>query len=259
MNPTRTFVIAANVFREVIRDRALYLLGFFAAAMVAAVVLVPEVAASTENQIILDLGLAAISILGLAITVFVGTGLVNKEIEKRTVYMMVAKPISRTEFIVGKHWGLSAVLAVLVLAMTAIYLGILSLKQIPYPFGSIALSTIFQFLELSLIAAIAILFGVFTSSLLATLLTFAIYLVGHFTRDLLSLGNLAESPGLKQATEALYLVLPDLERLNLKNQAVYGAELLPQPAELLGNAAYGITYIVLLLAIAVLIFSRRQF
>lgn len=259
MNLSRTLVIASNVFREVIRDRALYLLGFFAAVMVAAVVLVPEVAASTENQIILDIGLAAIGLLGLVITVFVGTGLVNKEIEKRTVYVMVAKPISRTEFIVGKHWGLSAVIALLIVAMTAVYLGILSLKQIPYPLESIALSSLFQFLELSLIAAIAILFGVFTSSLLATLLTFAMYLMGHLSQDLLRLGEMAENPGLKQITEGIYLVLPDLTRLNLKNQAIYGVELLPPVPELLSSAAYGLAYTTLLLAIAILIFSRRQF
>jgi ABC-type transport system involved in multi-copper enzyme maturation permease subunit len=259
VNLSRTLVIAANVFREVIRDRVLYLLAFFAVIMVTAIVLVPEVAASTEHQIIMDLGLAAMSLLGLAITVFVGTGLVNKEIEKRTVYVMVAKPIRSTEFIVGKHWGLSAVLAVLVLAMTAIYLVTLVLRQIPVPFGSISLSALFQFLELSLVAAVAILFGVFTSSLLATLLTIAIYLMGHFSRDLLRFGALTENPGLRQTIEGLYLLLPDLSRLNLKNQAIYGINLLPQPAELLTTAGYAIVYIALLLTIATMIFSRRQF
>lgn len=259
MNIHRTLVIASNVFREVIRDRVLYLLGFFAVIMVAAAILVPEVAASTEDQIIPDIGLAAISILGLAITIFVGTGLVNKEIEKRTVYVMVAKPISRAEVIVGKHWGLSAVIALLVAMMTAIFMAMLSMRQIPYPAGSILLSAVFQFLELSLIAAVAILFGVFTSSLLATMLTFAIYLVGQFSRDLLALGAISESPGLKQVTEGIYLILPDLARLNLKNQAVYGFDLLPQASELLGNVLYAIVYTMLLLAIATAIFSRRQF
>jgi ABC-type transport system involved in multi-copper enzyme maturation permease subunit len=255
----RTLVIAANVFREVIRDRVLYLLAFFAVVMVAAIVLIPEVAASAENQIILDLGLAAISLLGLTITVFVGTGLVNKEIEKRTVYVMAAKPISSAEFVVGKHWGLSLVIALLVIAMTAIYLGTLALKQIPAPLGSISLSALFQFLELSLIAAAAILFGVFTSSLLATLLTFALYLMGHFSRDLLAFGALTENPGLKQAIQGIYLALPDLSRFNLKNQAIYGLNLLPEPSELLLNAGYGIVYMALLLTIAIVIFSRRQF
>jgi ABC-type transport system involved in multi-copper enzyme maturation permease subunit len=252
-------VIAANVFREVIRDRVLYLVGFFLLIMVAATMLIPEVAASTENKIISDVGLAAIALLGVAIAVFVGTGLVNKEIEKRTVYVMIAKPISRAEFIVGKHLGLSAVLAVLMLAMTMIYMGVLSVQQIPYPPTSIALSALFQFLELSLITAVAILFSVFTNSLLATLLTFAIYVMGHLSRDLVALANLAQNPRVRQMTEGLYLILPDLSRLDLKNQAVYGMELLPKPLELLGDAAYGLLYIVVSLAIATFIFSRREF
>lgn len=259
MNLHRTLVISSNVFREVIRDRALYLLGFFAAVMIAAVVMVPEVAASTEDQIILDIGAATISLLGLAVAVFVGTGLVNKEIEKRTVYVMVAKSISRTEFIVGKHWGLSAVIGVLVAAMTAIYMSILSINHIAYPAASLALSALFQFLELSLVVAVAILFGVSTSSLLATLITFAVYLSGHLSRDLLNLSNITENAGLKRTIEGMYLVLPDLARFDLKNQAIYSVDLLPQPLELLGNAVYGLVYIALLLTMAIVIFSRRQF
>jgi ABC-type transport system involved in multi-copper enzyme maturation permease subunit len=100
---------------------------------------------------------------------------------------------------------------------------------------------------------------VFTSSLLATLLTFAVYLMGHFSRDLVALGNLSENPSIQRVTQALYLVLPDLSRLDLKNQAVYGSAALPVPMELLGHAAYGLLYTVLLLAIASLLFSRREF
>ncbi|HEY9641750.1 MAG TPA: ABC transporter permease subunit [Coleofasciculaceae cyanobacterium] len=259
MNLARILVIASNVFREVIRDRVLYVIGFFAIALITASVLLPEVSGGSGNKIILDVGLAAISLLGLAIAVFIGTGLVNKEIEKRTVYVMIAKPINRAEFIVGKHWGLSAVLAVLVSAMIAIYLGVLTAKQITYPLDSILLAALFQFLELSLITAIAILFGVFTNSLLAMFLTVAVYLMGHLSRDLLSLGNLAKDSSLQPVTQALYLILPDLSRLDLKNQAIYGMSLLPSPLELAGNAAYGLIYTALVLAIAILIFSRRQF
>lgn len=259
VNLHRTLVISANVFREVIRDRALYLLGFFAVVMIAAVVLIPEVAASTEDQIILDIGAAAIGLLSLAVAIFVGTGLVNKEIEKRTVYVMVAKSISRTEFIVGKHWGLSAVIGVLIAAMTMIYMSILSINHIAYPAVSLILSALFQFLELSLVVAVAILFGVSTSSLLATLITFAVYLSGHLSRDLLNLSQITENTGLKHTIEGMYLILPDLARFNLKNQAIYGMELLPQPLELLSSAVYGLVYIALLLAVAIVIFSRRQF
>ncbi|NJP10172.1 MAG: ABC transporter permease subunit [Leptolyngbyaceae cyanobacterium RU_5_1] len=257
MSLSRTLVIASNVFREVIRDRVLYLVALFALFLVVCIRLLPEIAAATENKIILDVGLAAMSLLGLVIAVFVGTGLINKEIEKRTVLVLIAKPISRTEFIVGKHLGLSAVLAVLVATMTAIYMGVLSFSRIPYPALSILINSLFLFLLLSLITAVAIAFGVFTSSLLATLLTFTVYLMGSFSANLVVLGAQSKNSTVEAATQTLYLVLPDLSRLDLKNQAVYG--LLPGTTQLLENAGYGVLYIVLLLAIATLIFSRREF
>ncbi len=257
MNLRRTLVIAANVFREVIRDRVLYLILLFLLFMLAAVRLLPELSAMTESKIIRDVGLAAMSLLGLVVTVFVGTGLVNKEIEKRTVLVLMTKPISRIEFIVGKHWGLSAVLAVLVTAMTAIYVAILTANQIPFPLPSILISSFFLWLMLSLMTAVAILFGVFTSSLLATLLTFTVFLMGSASANLVALGTQSKNPTIETITRNLYLILPDLSRLDLKNQAVYG--LLPSPELLLQNALYAVLYIILLLAIATVIFARRQF
>lgn len=218
MNLGRTGVIARNVFREVIRDRVLYLIAFYGVVMVIAAVLLPFVAANTQDKILLDLGLAAIGILGLLIAVFVGTGLINREIEKRTVFVLIAKPISTAEFIVGKHWGLTAVLAVLVVAMTGIFFGILTVKQIPFPVASLSIAAGFQILELTLIAAVAILFGVMTSSVLAMLLTIAIYLMGHLSRDLLALADLTQNPVVGQVIQGLYLILPDLSRLDWKTR-----------------------------------------
>ncbi|EGJ29386.1 MULTISPECIES: ABC transporter permease [Moorena] len=257
MSLARIWAIAANGFREVIRDRVLYLIGFFALALGIALRLLPEIAATTEEKIFLDLGLAGMGILGVIVAVFVGTGLINKEIEKRTVLVLIPKPLSRAEFIIGKHLGLSGVLAVLVVAMTAIYLLGLRASSIEYPVVSILVSVLYQFLELSLITAVALMFGVFTSSLLATLLTFGIYMMGHLSRDLVELSKLSENPGIERMTETLYLVIPDLSRLNLKNDAVYGV--LPPFPELFLNGLYGLLYIVLLLAIAILIFWQREF
>jgi ABC-type transport system involved in multi-copper enzyme maturation permease subunit len=251
--------VAANVFREVIRDRILYLIAFYGAVLAAATALLPKVAANTEDKILLDLGIAAIGILGLLVAVFVGTGLVNKEIEKRTVFVMIAKPVSTAEFIVGKHLGLTAVLAVLVTVMIAIFVAVLQVKAIAFPVTSLMIAAVFQILELSLITAAAILFGVFTSSVLAMLLTFAIYLMGHLSRDLLSLGSLTKDAIFQQVTQVLYLILPDLDRLDWKNQAVYGMALMPSPLELASHALYGLVYTALLLVIATFVFSRRQF
>ena len=259
MNFNRTVVVAANVFREVIRDRVLWLIAVFAGVLLMATTLLPEISGSSADKILLDVGLAAISLLGLAIAVFMGTGLVSKEIEKRTIYLMIAKPVSAAEFIVGKHCGLSAVLVVLVAVMTAIDLAVLTAKQVAFPWDSLLLAAVFQVLELSLMVAIALLFGVFTNAFLAMLLSLGVYLMGHFSRDLLTLSDAAKNSSLQPISQALYLVLPDLARLDLKNQAVYGLSLLPSPWELVGNALYGLIYMALMLAIAVVIFSRRQF
>ena len=257
MNIGRIIKIANNVFWEVIRDKILYLIGLFALLMVAAVRLIPELSVGTEDKIILDMGLAAISFLGLIVTVFLGTGLVNKEIEKRTVYILVAKPLSRSELIVGKHLGLSAVLGVLLAAMTIIYGLILSLNGISYPIGSILVAVIFVFIQLSLLTALAILFGVFSSSLLATLFTFGIYLMGNLSRDLVKLGELTDNPGIQKLMMGLYVVLPDLSRLDLKNDAVYG--LLPNITTLVTNFGYALLYTMLVLSISIAIFARREF
>ena len=259
MSLGRIFVIATHVFQEVIRDRVLYLIGFFAILLLAAMGLLPEVATGTEKKMILDLGLAAMGILGLVISVFVGTGLVNKEIEKRTVLVLIAKPVSRAEFIIGKHLGLSALLAVLIGSMTIIYFLVLLIWRVPFPLGSILISIVYLFFELSLLTAVAILFGVFTNSLLATLLAFGIYLMGHLSPDLIKLGQLSKNPGLERFTQGLYLILPDLSRLDLKNVAVYGIGVLPNAEILFLNALYALVYIVLLLAISIIVFSRREF
>lgn len=254
---TRISAIASNVFREVIRDRVLYLLGLYAGGLILAGRLLPEVAAATEDKIFLDLALAAMPVLGLIIAIFVGTNLVNKEIEKRTVFVLIAKPVTRAEFIIGKHWGLSAVLAVLIGAMNAIAISILFALKIPFSLPNLLISSGFLFLQLSLVSAIAILFSVFTSSLLAMMFTFGVYLMGQLSQDIVKFGRLTKNPSIETATQGLYLVLPDLARLDLKNQAVYN--LIPSPPVLLGSVLYAALYIAFALSIASLIFSRREF
>jgi ABC-type transport system involved in multi-copper enzyme maturation permease subunit len=257
MNLARIWTIATNGFRETIRDRIFYFVGFFALLLAIALRLLPEISVGTHEKIFLDLGLGAMALLGAIVAIFVGTGLINKEIEKRTVLVLIPKPLSRAELILGKHLGLSAVLTVMLAIMTVIYLSFLSLSKITYPLGAILASQLFLLVELALLIAVAMLFGAFASSILATLFSFGIYLMGHISSNLLKLGALSKNATVESITKAIYLVLPDLERLNLKNQAVYG--LLPSSSELFSNASYGILYAALLLSIAILIFARREF
>jgi ABC-type transport system involved in multi-copper enzyme maturation permease subunit len=253
----RIWAIAANSFREVIRDRILYFIGFFALLMAFAWRLLPEIAVGTDEKIFLDLGLAAIGLLGVIVAVFVGTGLINKEIDKRTILVLIPKPLSRAEFILGKHLGLSGVLAVMLGVMLVIYLLMLLGMKVSFQALPLIVSVFYLGLELILIAAVAIAFGVFTSSIIATLMTFGVYLMGHISKDLIQLGIISKNPNILAITKNIYLILPDLERLNFRNEAVYG--LLPSADVLIGNALYSLVYTGLLLGISILIFSRRQF
>lgn len=257
MNLIRVFTIANNGFQEVIRDRILYFIAFFTLLLVLAQRIIPEIAAGTHEKILLDFGIGAIAILSVIVAIFVGTALINKEIEKRTLLMLIPKPISRAELILGKHLGLTAVLGVTITIMMGIYLAMLSYSDITYPVGALAIAAIYLLLELSLIIAVAILFGVFTSSILATLLSFGVYLMGHFSEDLVELGKLSKNASIESLTTSLYLILPNLSRLDLKNEAVYG--LLPTSAELLNHALYGILYTALLLIISMMIFAQKEF
>lgn len=255
----RIWTIASNVFLEVVRDRILYVVGVFAIVMVMAITLLPQVAAGTEDKLILDTGLAAINLLSLFVVVFIGTGLINKEIEKKTVLVLIAKPVSRLEFILGKHLGLSLVMAVLIGSLTAVMLSLLALSGVPFQLNLMLLAVLFMFLEMVLLIAAAMLFGTITSTVLATLMTLAIFAVGHETRNILELDKIAESESFRRIAEGLFLVLPDLERLNLKNEIANGFVAPPSGGGLLENAAYGLIYTALLLTITVTIFERRQF
>jgi Cu-processing system permease protein len=257
MSLVRIWAIAANGFREVIRDRILYVIAFFSLILALAIRFIPKISAGGSDKILLDLGLASIALLGAIISIFVGTSLINKEIEKRTVLVLIPKPISNMELIVGKHLGLTAVLTVAIAIMTVVLLLMLTLAQVSFSLPYLLLCQLFLLLELALLTAVAITFGSFTSSLLATLLSFGVYLIGHVSSDLLKFTEISKNESITAITRGIYLILPDLERFNLKNQIVYN--LLPSTADLFSSAVYGIAYIVFLLGIATLVFSRREF
>ena len=255
----RIWTIACNVFLEIVRDRILYVVGVFGIVMVMAITLLPEIAAGTEDKLILDTGLAAINILSLFVVVFIGTGLINKEIEKKTVLVLIAKPVSRLEFILGKHLGLSLVLALLIASLTAVMLGLFAFSGVPFQIWHMLLATLYMFLEMVLLIAAALMFGTMTSTVLATLMTLAIFAVGHETRNILELDKIADSENFRRVAEGLFLVLPDLERLNLKNEIANGFVAPPSGGGLVENAVYGLIYTALLLSVTVAVFERRQF
>jgi ABC-type transport system involved in multi-copper enzyme maturation permease subunit len=254
----RVFVTASNAFREVLRERILYLIGFYALILIVSLRILPPLSAGAHPKIFLDLALASMEILTLFVAAFVSTRSLEKEIQQRTLLVLISKPISRAELLFGKFLGLWGVLLAALVVMTLLAVGIAALGGISMAIGSVTLSLVFLALKLAILTAAALLFAAFTSSLLAAFFTLGLYVMGNFSQDLLQLGDTLDSSLFQTVATILYLVLPDLSRLNLKNEAVYGLTTLPDVGSLLLDGLYGVVYAVVLLALAIAIFQRRQ-
>ncbi|MBM3268371.1 MAG: ABC transporter permease subunit [Candidatus Sericytochromatia bacterium] len=245
--------LANNTFRETIRDRVLNAALVFAVAMIGASVLLGTLSIGQDIKIMRDLGLAAIEVFGAAIAIFVGTSMLFREIDKRTVIVVLAKPVTRHEFLLGKFLGLSATLTCLLVAMAAAYAALLL-----YSGGwdnALLWQVALVWMQLLVLVGLSLMFSAFTSPVLAMLFTFGLYLAGHNLDSFKVLGEKA-SPLVKALTEALYYGLPNFSHLDIKNQVVYGAPFsLPQ----FGVAVtYGAVYAALALAVAMVVFSRRE-
>lgn len=252
----RIWAIALNTFREAVRDKILYSLLFFAIVMIASSVLIAELTIGEYAKIIRDIGLASISIFGLLIAVFVGIGLIYKEIERKTIYTIASKPVPRWQFLVGKYLGLLGTLATEVVIMALAY--VLVLQAIGAGLTSAMAPAIWlTFIELAVVTAIAILFGSFTSPVLSALFTVGLTLIGKMSQELLLLGQKSESAFVQALMESAYRVLPDLGRFDLRSQASYGLEV---EWEYVAYATgYGAAYAAALLVIASIIFRFRDF
>jgi len=250
--------VAVNTFREAIRDRVLYNLVFFALLMIGASILVGQISIGIDRLVIINLGLSAISVFGLVMAIFIGVGLVSKEIEKRTLYSLLAKPIRRWEFLVGKYAGLVLTLVVNTSFMT---IGLATaLFYVGRPFvrtdALILVSVYFILLELALVTAIALFFSCFSTPMLSTLFTLGIYITGIFASDIRGFGEFTKNPSLKVLTRVIYYLVPNFHNFNSIAAASHGE---PIPLALVGqNTLYTVLYVALLLVAASTVFSRRN-
>jgi ABC-type transport system involved in multi-copper enzyme maturation permease subunit len=261
--------IATNVFKESVRDKVLYNLVFFAVLLIAASYLLGQLTAGQEVKIIKDLGLSAIALFGLFIAVFIGIGLVSKEVERRSVYALLAKPVSRTQLIVGKYAGLVLTLLVNVAVMTAalyLVLGYMTWIETEEfrqgwdapgtdPRLLVAIGLIFA--ELMLVTAIALFFSSFSSPMLSAVLTYGLFVVGHFNADLKNFEAVVSSRAAAALARGLYYLLPNFAAFDVKTQVVHGLPL--SGSSVAWTLAYAGLYIGALLAAASVIFSRRDF
>jgi ABC-type transport system involved in multi-copper enzyme maturation permease subunit len=261
--------VAVNVFKESVRDRVPYNLALFAVLLIGASFLLGQLTAGQDVKIIKDLGLAATAVFGLFIAIFIGIGLVSKEVERRSVYSLLAKPLSRTEFIVGKYAGLVLTLAVNVGVMTiALYavLAYLTYSEVaevrsawdaPGTDPRLLLGIVLIFVQLMIVTAIALFFSTFSTPILSAALTLGFYIAGHFNADLKNFDRVVDSQPTVWLARAVYHIVPDFSAFDIKTEVVHG---LPVAAGYVATtSAYGLAYIAALLAASVVIFSRRDF
>jgi Cu-processing system permease protein len=269
MRPAIIARIAVNVFRESVRDKVLYNLVFFAILLIGASVLIGQLTAGQEVKIIKDLGLAAMSLFGLFIAVFIGIGLVFKEVERRSIYALLSKPITRPEFVIGKYAGLVLTLAVNMAVMSAALYAVLAWMHVTTPEvrrqaweapaldPALLTAIALIFVQLMIMTAVALLFSTFSSPMLSAAFSFGLFVAGHFSADLRNFEQIVASAPVGWLARGLYYVLPNLGPLDVKSQVVHG-----QPVTwgyMALTTSYGLVYIGAALALAVWIFSRRDF
>jgi ABC-type transport system involved in multi-copper enzyme maturation permease subunit len=248
--------IALNTFKEAIRDRILYLLFFFAAVSVIFSRLLAVLTVGDRVKIVKDVGLAAISLFGVLMAILIGTGLVYKEIDKKTIFTLISKPIHRWQFLLGKFFGLALTLFIMTSLMSLIFLATVFFHTFKIEAG-LLLAVLFIFIELILITAVAILFSCFSTPILSSLFSLSFFLIGHFSWGLQTLIQKTKSAPLKLFVQGLYILLPDLENFNFKTEVVYGLTVLPK--YYIYSALYGFAYTAFILTLAIIIFKRRDF
>ena len=252
------WTVATNAFREAVRDRVLYNLVFFALLMIGASILVGQISIGIEETVIVSLGLTATSVIGLMIAIFIGVGLVSKEMDKRTLYALLAKPLQRWQFLVGKFIGLVMTLTVNTAAMAAgLYIALWSVNREWQASDIYILTAVYLILlKLALIVALALLFSCFTTPFLAILFTAGMYVAGLLAGDLRTVHGVELDPGTLRWMRGISYLLPNFENFNVLGRVVHGRGV---PGALVWQATlYALLYTAIVLTGAAIVFSKRN-
>jgi ABC-type transport system involved in multi-copper enzyme maturation permease subunit len=254
---TRIAYIASNTFREAVRDRVLYNLIAFALLLSGAAILVGQISIEIEKLVVINLGLTAVSLFGVVIAIFIGIGLVSKEIEKRTLYTVLSRPVRRWEFIVGKFFGLAGTLVVNTFFMA---IGVFAaLFYVSHKFvradALIIVALYFIILEFLIVCSLALLFSSFSSPLLSAVFAFSLFVIGSFAEDLRNFAGMATGVTHWLVTGAAYLV-PNFSAFNVITSIAHEQPVAGQL--ILQNTLYALFYATMALSGAVLIFERRD-
>ncbi len=250
------FVIAGNTFREVIRDRILYGLVVFTVLLLLLSLALGQLSFDENLRLSANFGFTGIHIAVIVLAVFVGSSLVSKEIEKQTILTLLARPISRAQFILGKSFGLLLVLTIVALGLAVVLSGFLALLK--FSFTVVYLFAVAGVLfEAAVLLSFAVFFGSFSRPMMTVVFTASVFLLGHWVESLHYFIHRSESESFKLVGTAISYIIPNLEAYNWRAAPVYGVEVeLAQVATAFGSA---IGWVTVLIAATVLIFRRRDF
>ena len=255
MNARRVTAVAHNTYRETVRDRIFYLVAVFGFVMLASTAVLSPLTVGAQGKIMTDVGLAAMVVIGLLVVVFVGSGMVRKEMDKGTIVTILAKPVSRREYLLGKFLGLNLTLTAMLAIMAVLFAVMLAVA--PGEFSPRFLGAVYlTFLELTLINAVAVFFSTCVSSILAAVFTLGAFIVGHLSESIREFGQLQDAPMQERISDLVYRLVPNLEVFNVRGAVVHGD---PVTWAHLGWATiYGLGWTGLLLILAGSVFSRRE-
>ena len=252
----RISAIALNTFKESIRDKVLYGLVIFGVIFIGAARLLKPLTIGEELKITKDIGLASISFFGLLIALFVGTRLVYQEIEKKTIYTIVSKPVERWQFLLGKYLGLILVIATVVIIMTVWVYIVLFVTTGRFD-SNLLLAILYIFFELMVVTAVALFFSTFTTYIISGVFTLMLYFIGHLLRDILVFAETTKSGFVMVISHIIYFILPNLSNFNIKGEVVHNVPI--ARSFLIFSFSYGFIYIIFLLLLSMIIFERRDF
>lgn len=252
----KLWAIALNTLRAAIRDRVLYSIVAFSVLLLASTIVVQEITIGDQQKVVRGVAQSAISLFASVVAMFYGVSLIWRELDRRTVYNILSKPVPRWSFVLGKFTGLLLTLWLLVGIMAGVYLLLVGTQQ-GLPHSSFYVFLGLLGLELALLTAWATLFSTASSQTTAAAFTLGVFVIGHLADDIWLFGQGAEEQWLRDLSAVVYWVLPNFELLNVQPQAAH--QIAVDPAFISTAALYGITYTVVVLSAAVLIFARRDF
>lgn len=251
----RALTIALNTYREAVRDRILYVLLFFAGATILASKALGYISLGQDVKIIADISLAAISVFGALIAIFVGTNLVHKEIDKRTIYTILSQPVWRYEFVLGKYLGLAMLIATVTAAM-----GVGAGAYIVFQGGEVNITyveaVLLIYCKLLLITGLSVLLSTITSPILGAIVVLTAYFMGHATGIMVDLPAHFDGTRSKEIIEAAYYIVPNLGNFDVWREYANGVSV--PHTYVLWTVGYATVYTTILLYLATVAFQSKD-